>query len=70
MEAGHVEKWLLRERMIDKGDVVLIIVIVQLGLGLVDVNIITSGVHTVPINNILAQVGLDVPQLYWCRHLI
>ena len=52
--------------MIDKGDVVLIIVIVQLGLGLVDVNIITSGVHTVPINNILAQVRLDVPQLYWC----
>ena len=66
MEAGHVEKWLLGQRMIDKGDVVLIIVIVQLGFGLVDVNIITSGVHTVPINNILAQVRLDVPQLYWC----
>ena len=65
MEAGHVEKWLLRERMIDKGDVVLIIVIVQLGLGLIDVNIITS-VDTVPINNIMAQVWLDVPQLYWC----
>ena len=55
--------------MIDEGDVVLVIIIVQLGLGLVDVNIITS-VNTVPINNILAQVGLDVPQLYWCRHLI
>ena len=52
--------------MIDKGDIVLIVIIVQLWLARIDVDIITGSVDTVPINNIMAEVWLDVPQLYWC----
>ena len=57
LEGGHVEERLLGERMVDEGDVVLVIVIVQLLLGLVDAG------HAL-------LVGLDVPQLYRSGDLV
>ena len=48
--------------MVHIGDVVLVVIIVQLWLGLVDVNVMTSAETLL--------VGLDVPQLYRCGHLV
>lgn len=57
LEGGHVEERLLGEGMVDEGDVVLVIVIVQLLLRLIDAG------HAL-------LVGLDVPQLYRSGDLV
>ena len=62
LEAVDVEQRLLGEGVVHIGDVVLVVIIVQLWLGLVDVNVMTSAETLL--------VGLDVPQLYRCGHLI